>query len=603
MSIKTKAIAPLLAATLAATIPAAACTNFLVTKGASTDGSTMVTYAADSHSLYGEVYHWPAATYRPGTMLQIVEWDTQIVLGEIPQVERTYNVVGNMNEHQLIIGETTYGGREELVDTAGLMDYGSLIYIALQRSRNAREAMKVITDLVAAHGYHSSGESFSLADPNEVWIMEMIGKGPGGKGAVWVARMVPDGYVSGHANQARITTFEYQAQNNWFDANQTTFNSADVISFAREKGYYNGTDADFSFSDIYAPVDFGAARFSEIRVWAFFKDVNKDMWQHFDYVKGNVQHNEHGIATNRMPLWIKPERKLSPQDMMEFMRDHLEGTELDMRKDIGAGPFECPYRWRPMTWQADSVDYVFERATATQQTGFSFVGQSRSWLPEGMGGILWFGVDDAGTSVYAPLYTSITKIPEPFRQGNGSMTEFSETSAFWLFNMVTNMAYGRYNVIAPEIRKVMKEADAKFAAETAEMDKRAIEAFAKNPRRGVAMLTEFSDRSSQWLFNRWKELFQFLVVKFIDGNVKPDNNGVFTTTPAGVINVEFPGYPEWWRQAIVAQTADKLLNLGSDRRPDAPETVTISKTNLNILIGLVIGLVVILLAVVARRKK
>ena len=592
-----------LAMVLMPAMTADACTNFLVTKGASVDGSTMVTYAADSHSLYGELYHWPAATYKPGTMLKIIEWDTQTYLGEIPQALQTYNVVGNMNEFQLIIGETTYGGRDELVDSTGLMDYGSLIYITLQRAKNAREAMKIMTDLVAEHGYHSSGESFSIVDPNEVWILELIGKGVGNKGAVWVARMIPDGYVSGHANQARITTFPFSTENNWFDENQTTFHAPDVISFAREKNYFSGKDEEFSFSDIYAPVDFGAARFCEIRVWSFFKSYNKEMMKHLDYVKGIIQTNDQGIATNRMPLWILPEKKLSAHDLMEAMRDHLEGTELDMRTDVGAGPFGLPYRWRRLDWMVDSVKYCNERATATQQTGFSFVGQARSWMPNEIGGIFWFGVDDAATSVYVPMYSSITNIPTTFKVGNGSMTEFSETSAFWIFNQVSNFAYLRYNLVEPEIRKVMKEIDNKFIAEVAETDKKALELYKNSPKRAVALLNTFSLDAAQWTFERWKELFHFLTVKFIDGNVKPDENGVFKTSSDGVVNVDFPGYPEWFYRAIVEQTKDKLLILGQENVPERPEVVTVSKTNLNIMIGLIVGLSILLLIMIVRKKR
>lgn len=580
-----------------------ACTNFLVTKGASADGSTMVTYSADSHSLYGELYYWPAAKHKPGTMIRIIEWDTQKFLGEIPQVAETYNVVGNMNEFQVIIGETTFGGREELVDTLGLIDYGSLIYITLQRAKSAREAIKIMTELVAEYGYHSSGESFSIADPNEVWILEMIGKGPGNKGAVWVARMIPDGYVSGHANHARITTFPFQKENNWFDPNQTTFHAPDVISFAREKGFYNGPDEEFSFSDIYNPLDFGGARFCEIRVWSFFKEVNPEMWKHFDYVKGNIIKNQYGIATNRMPLWVKPEKKISAQDLMKYMRDHLEGTELDMRKDLGAGPFELPYRWRKLTWKVDDVEYCHERATATQQTGFSFVAQARSWLPREIGGIIWFGVDDAATSVYVPFYSSITKIPPQWAVGNGSMTKFSETSAFWIFNLVSNWAYLRYNLVEPEIAKVIAEIEQKFQREVSETDAKALEMYKKNPASVIPFLTSFSYNAGEWTFNRWKELFHFLVVKFIDGNVKPDENGVFKTSSTGVVKVEHPGYPEWFLRMIVEQTGNKLLVLGQKNQPKLEATVTISKKNLNILIGIIAILAALVLLLIIKRRR
>lgn len=348
----------------------ASCTNFLVTKGASTDGSTMISFAADSHVLYGELYYRPAADHKEGSMIDIYEWDTGEYLGKIPQVSHTYSVVGNINEHQVAIGETTYGGREELRDTTGIIDYGSLMYITLQRAKSAREAIKIMTQLVDKHGYYSSGESFSIADEDEVWILEMIGKGGKEKGAVWVARKIPDGYVSAHANQARITTFPMQEENNWFDESQTTFHSPDVIEFAREMGYFEGKDEDFSFSDTYAPVSFGGARFCEIRVWSFFKDFKSGMQKYKEYAKGNIKHGKHDYATNRMPLWIKPDEKLSVHDVMNSMRDHLESTELDMRKDVGAGPFNRPYRWRPLRWEVEDETYFNERATATQQTGF-----------------------------------------------------------------------------------------------------------------------------------------------------------------------------------------------------------------------------------------
>jgi len=378
-----------------------ACTNFLVTPGASVNGTAMITYAADAHVLYGELYFKPATDYPPGAMLDVYEWDTNKFLGRIPQLSHTYSVVGNMNEHQVAIGETTYGGRPELRDTTGIIDYGSLIYITLQRARTAREAVKVMGELVAEHGYYSSGESFSIADPHEVWILELIGKGTEmvtkkgktynkNKGAVWVAVKIPDGYVSGHANQARIQQFPLDDPDN-------CIYSPDVIDFAREKGYYEGSDADFSFSDTYAPVDFGGARFCDIRVWSFFKDINDGMDQYFSYVKGED-------LENRMPLYIKPRQKISNKDLMNFMRDHLEGTELDMSKDAGAGPFELPYRWRPLTWKSDGKTYVNERATATQQTGFSFVAECRPMKPDWLGGILWFGIDEAFATTHVHMY-------------------------------------------------------------------------------------------------------------------------------------------------------------------------------------------------------
>lgn len=588
-------------------VPAEACTNFLVTKGASADGSTMITYAADSHALYGELYFRPAADYPAGTMVKVYEWDTGKYLGEIPQVRHTYSVVGNMNQHQLAIGETTYTGRRELQDTAGIIDYGSLIYLTLQRAKTAREAIKTMIDLVTEHGYYSTGESFSIADPEEVWILEIIGKGPNNKGVVWVARQIPDGYVSGHANQARITTFPMSETNDWFNKEQTTFHSADVISFAREKGYYKGEDKDFSYSDVYAPVDFGAARFCEIRVWSFFKDVNDEMQQHFDYVKGNVITNEFGIATNRMPLWIKPNRKLTPQNVMDFMRDHLEGTPLDMRQDIGAGPFGTPYRWRPMTWEVDSVTYVHERATATQQTAFSFVTQSRSWLPDPIGGINWFSVDDAATTVYVPFYCGMTKVPEAYRVGNGSLIEFSETSAFWIFNMVSNFAYSAYSKMEPDILNVIDEINQKFIDETKEIDKKAETLYKTSPYRAKKLITDYSVEAGQYTFKRWKELFQYLTVKHIDGNLKKEKDGEFMLNEHGIpASPDHPRYRDSWYRKIAEDNGENLIKIDPDNIPVQEEpvsVVTISKVNLNVMIGAIVILALIVLVMLFRKRK
>ena len=556
---------------------AQACTNFLVTRGASVDGSTMITYAADSHYLYGELYHWPAASYAPGTLLKVYEWDTGKYLGQIPQVEKTYSVVGNINEHQVAIGETTYGGRSKLVDTTGIIDYGSLIYIALQRAKTAREAIKIMAELVAEHGYYSSGESFSIADPNEVWIMEMIGKGTelktdrrskktynANKGAVWVAMLIPDGYVSAHANHARITTFpkEGESKNAISSKNlDKIFNpeievvyAHDVVDFAKAKGYYKGDGSDFSFSDTYAPLDFGAARFCEMRVWSFFKDIDKSMWNHFEYAKGLD-------LSNRMPLWIKPENKLSAQDLMNFMRDHLEGTDLDMSKDPGAGPHGLPYRWRPLTWEYDGKTYVNERATATQQTGFSFVTQSRNWLPNPIGGIIWFSVDDAATTVYTPIYCGINEIPYSFAKGNGDILTYSADAAFWVFNKVSNFAYLRYDVMSADIKKVQQELESYYASITPLVDKQAAKLFEQDKTEAIDFITNFSVNTANSLVTQWEKLFEFLVVKYIDGNVKQEENGVFkwnkyNAAPARVGN---PEYPDWWKKQVIDATGDKLL--------------------------------------------
>ena len=541
-----------------------ACTNFLFTKGATKDGSTMVTYSADSHVLYGELYHWPAQDWPAGSMLDVYEWDTGKFMGKIPQVAHTYNVVGNMNEHQLAIAETTFGGRKELESQTGaIIDYGSAIYITLQRAKNAREAIVVMTDLIEKYGWASSGESISIIDPNEVWIIEIIGKGEGEKGAVWVARMVPDGYVSAHANQARITTFPLEGKtsissskmNKIYDPNITTVYSKDVISFAKEKGFYpqDGKNKDFSFSDTYAPVDFSGARACEIRVWAFFNAVNPDMAQYWDYATGrNIQRDSKGYATNRMPLWIKPSEKVDVLQVMDFMRDHLEGTELDMSKDMGAGPYECPYRWRPMSFQVDGKEYVHERATATQQTGFTFVAQCRNWLPDEIGGILWFGVDDAASSVYFPMYSASTEVPFAFAVGNGSMMEFTNKAAFWVFNQVTNFAYTRYNLIHPEIRAKQVALEKQYVDFVQMIDAGAKEMLAQNKEAAIKFITDFSCRTGNHLVDTWRDFYGYLFCKFMDGNVK--------TAIPGEKNpkVEQPALPEWYLRMIIEQTGKKL---------------------------------------------
>ena len=450
-----------------------ACTNFLITKGATVDGSTMITYAADSHTLYGEMYFWPAADHKPGEMVDVTEWDTGKFLGKIPQIPHTYQVTGNMNEHQLSIGETTFGGRKELHHQPGaIVDYGSLIYLTLQRAKTAREAIHVMADLVAKYGYASEGESFSIADPNEVWILEMIGKGEAEKGAVWVARRIPDGYISGHANQARITTFPLNDPDNCLYSN-------DVISFAREKGWFDGKNKDFSFSGTYAPVDFGGARFCDARVWAGFRKVASNMDRYQDYALGKITHGANGYATNRMPLWVKPDTLLTVKDVMGMMRDHFEGTALDMTKDPGAGPFKLPYRWRPLTWKVDSTTYVNERAISTQQTGFSFIAQMRSKYPDPIGGIMWFGVDDTYSTCYMPVYCGIQKVPEPIRVGNGDMLTWSDNSAFWVFNTVSNLAYLRYDYMIKDIQKVQSELETKFVDFTPAVDEAAMDLWNK----------------------------------------------------------------------------------------------------------------------------
>jgi dipeptidase len=554
---------------------ATACTNYLITKGASVDGSTMISYAADSHVLYGELYHWQAATWPEGSMMDVYEWDTGKYLGKIKQAKQTYNVIGNMNEFQVSIGETTYGGLPALESQSdAIVDYGTLIYVTLQRAKNAREAIRIFHELVTEYGYASSGESFSIADANEVWLLDLIGKGEGEKGAVWVARLIPDGYVSGHANHARITTFPAANGKNSISSDQfdklfnpevETIYAADVITFARKKSFFKGKDENFSFSDTYNPVDFGGARFCEIRVWSMFNDINSEMGNYWEYVKGNIEHgkklangdeNVDNYATNRMPLWVKPNRKISVQDMFEFMRDHLEGTELDMSKDLGAGPFGNPYRWRPLTWKVDGVEYCNERATATQQTGFSFISQMRNWLPDPIGGIHWFGVDDASSSVYIPMYCSMTRAPRTFERGNGAMMRWSDDAAFWAFNQVSNFAYTRWNAIHPEIAEKQKSYEDEFVALTATIDARAKELYAKNPNLAVNFLTDYSTSTGDRVTHEWKSFYQYLFVKFMDGNIKTPAPG--QQNP----NVSQPGYGDDYLRRIAKETGDKLKVVG-----------------------------------------
>ena len=557
-----------------------ACTNILVTRGASADGSCMVSYAADSHQLFGELYYRPVADWEKGAMLNIYEWDTAKYLGQIPQVRHTYQTVGNMNEHQLIIAETTYGGRPELWDSTGVMDYGSLIYVALQRAKTAREAIEVIADLADTYGYYSSGESFSIADKDEVWVMDLIGKGmkmENGKnvrkGIVWVARRVPDGYICGHANQARISTFP-------LDDPENCMYSKDVISFAREMGYYDGPDEEFSFCDAYNPLNFSGMRGCEARVWSAFNilcdgkftyldedgtEVTADAYDYIDYAMGYD-------SSKRFPLFVKPARKITMKNVADVMRDHYEGTPMDMTTDIGAGGNALPYRWRPMDFEYEGKTYVNERAIATQQTGFWFVGQSRGWLPDMIGGLLWFGTDDAATSYLTPIYTSTRAVPECFAEGNGSMLEYSPTSAFWICNRVANACYRMYNVMAPEVRAAIDrfevaqmaaipEVDAiaktkydkALAAVKGKSEKKALESadFSEVYR----YLTDYSVNTAQGIFTEWVGLEVFLLLKYMDGNVKgqnPDgsfiNNGFSERIPGSISN---PGYTDKWKESVV----------------------------------------------------
>lgn len=513
---------PLLAAAalFASTLPADACTSLIAAKGATADGSVMITYAADSHNLYGELYRQEAADHPEGTMREIIEWDTNKPLGQIPEVAHTYATVGNMNEHALAISETTWGGREELAGS-GLIDYGSLIYITLQRARTAREAIAVMDQLLKDYGYASSGESFSIADPNEAWIMEVIGKGKDDKGAVWVARRVPDGYIAGHANHSRIHTFPLN------DPKGETLYSPDVITFAREKGYFDGKDKDFDFSKAYAVTDFGALRGCDARVWSYFNRFSPDMEKYLAWIDR--------AEGEPMPLWVKPSKPLTAQDLQWMMRDHYEGTPYDMTQDVGAGPFKVPYRWRPMGFEVDGKKYTHERAIATQQTGFSFVARMRDDLPEPLQGLLWFGTDDANTNVYLPIYCSISTVPDQL--GPGSVNTLDRNANYWVNSIVANQAYNRYSQMIPDIRRVQKQLEDSIAADVA-----TIEAMPQLDPQAYRLLTQqLADSWAKKATDDYRDLGDFLFVKFMDGNIKKtDEQGNFQVTEYGL-----PAYPDF----------------------------------------------------------
>ena len=542
-----------------------ACTNLIVSKGATTDGSTFITYAADSHTRYGQLRYCPAADHPEGATLKLYNYGSLKFQIEIPQPAHTYQVVGFINEHQLAIGETTWGGREELAHGSGKgIDYGNLIYVTLQRARNCREAIKVMHELVSTYGYAEGGESFSIADPNEVWIYEIINKGDE-LGAVWVARRVPDGYICGHANQARITTFPWESGKkkdgsgksissknikSIFDKDVECVYSEDVAAFARKRGWYSGKDADFSFADTYNPLTFSGLRACEARVYAMFNRCADDMKRYEAYAMGDK-------SAERLPLWVKPNRKLTVQDCMALMRDHFEGTPMDMTQDVGAGPFHCPYRWRPMDFEVDGQKYVHERAISTQQTGFSFVAQCRSWLPDKLGGIIWFGVDDTYSTVYCPVYCGVTQVPVCFEEGNGSMSRYSETAAFWLFNRVSNFCYLRYDSMIVDVRQVQQELETDFVRDETTHAKRWAQE--DNERRLVGELNRFSNERAERMMRRWHELDQMLLMKYIDGNIKTVENGRIKTTPTGVVTgIKQPPYPAWFYRQIVDDKGEVL---------------------------------------------
>lgn len=524
----------------AAASTALACTSLIATPGATADGSSMVTYAADSHTLYGELYHQPAADHPAGAMRKVIDWDTNKYLGEIPEVAHTYSTIGNMNEHGVTISESTWGGRHEL-EGSGMIDYGSLIYIALQRAKTAREAIDIMTNLVKDYGYASEGESFSIADPNEVWIMEMIGKGKADKGAVWVARRVPDGYISGHANHSRIHTFPLN--------DPETLYSPDVIDFARKQGYFNGKDKDFDFSRAYAVYDQGALRGCDARVWSYYNRFADGMDKYIPWImeaKGEI-----------LPLWVKPDKKVSANDLKWMMRDHFEGTPLDMTKDVGAGPFDSPYRWRPLTFKIDGKEYTHERAIATQQTGFSFVSSMNNDRPEAMKGILWFGVDDANTCAYIPVFSSTDKVPYQLEHGNGDMYNLSWDAMFWVNNYVANQAYNRYSQMIPDIRKV--QASLEDAMES-DVDQAQKEIYTMDYAAAQNELQQMTDYWARKVTRDYRNLGDYLLVKFLDGNIKKEKDGKFALTDEGVAEYpEFGGYNERYYRSIVNEAGDHFL--------------------------------------------
>lgn len=536
-------------------IDAMACTNLLAGKNATIDGSVLISYAADSHTLYGDLQYLPAADHKPGDMREIREWDTGKHLGYIPEVAHTYAVVGNINEHQVTVAESTFGGRHELADTTkdAIIDYGSLIYLALQRSRTAREAIKVMTDLVAKYGYCSEGESFSIGDPNELWVMEMIGKGGKEKGAVWVAIRIPDDCISAHANQSRIYRIPLKDK-------QNCMYSKDVISFARKMGYFSGKDEDFEFSSAYSPADFGTLRGCDARAWSYFNRFKSGMDAYLPFINGKK-------GAEVMPLYVKPDRKLSCRDVQNMMRDHFEGTPFDMTKDPGAkNYFDVPYRYRPMDFTVNGVKYSHERAIATQQTGWVFVSQMRANLPDPVGGCLWFGVDDANTAVFVPMYCSITEVPESYRQGKGDLYNFDFDAAFWVNNLVANQAYHRYSQMIPDIRKVQGEIEDKCANDQPAIESRAVELLKTNRDEAIQYLTNYSVNTAQNATARYQDLAKYLFVKYLDGNRKKEKDGKFLRNEYGMpAQPDFPGYTQDYYNQFGFPSCDHLKEVEPEK--------------------------------------
>ncbi len=537
----------LTAALLTLAAYASACTNFIVARGASADGSVICTYNADDYGMFMGLAHYPAGIHARGEMRKIYDWDTNEYHGEIPEAPVTYNVIGNINEYQVTIGETTYGGREEMIDPQGIMDYGSLIYVALQRSRTAREAISVMTSLAETYGYNSSGETFTICDANEAWIMEMMGKGPGSKGVVWVALRIPDNAICAHANQSRIGKFNMKDRKNVLYAK-------DVVRFARSKGWYTGRDADFSWKAAYAAPDFGGRRFCDARVWSFFRHFDKGFDRYLPWALGKDPKAED------MPLWIVPDHKVSVQEVQACMRDHYEGTPLATDTlDMGGGIWQMPYRPTPLSYKVDGKKYFNERPTSTQQTAFSYVSQMRSWLPREIGGLFWFGNDDGNMVAYTPIYCGNTVQPECYNTPGADAVTFSDKNAFWVCNWVSNMVYPRYSQMFPTLMETRDSLERSYFALQKGVEEQALNLYRTDKAKALSYLNDYSNQKAQQMLSAWRDLAVFLIVKYNDMVVKPTNGRTFLRTKTGLgARVQRQGFPTKYAERLVKETGDKF---------------------------------------------
>ena len=532
---------------LASSAASNACTNFIVGKKASTDGSVICSYNADDYGMFIGLCHYPAGKHPKGTMRDIYDWDSKVYHGQIPEAEETYNVIGNINEWQLTIGETTYGGREEMVDETGIIDYGSLIYITLQRAKTAREAIDIMTTLTNTYGYNSEGETFTICDPEEAWIMEMMGKGKGSKGTVWVAMRIPDDAICGHANQSRIGKFNMKDKENVRYAK-------DVVSFARKQGWYDGKDEDFSWKQVYATPDFSGRRYCDARVWSFFRHFDEGFDRYLPWALGEDPNAED------MPLWIKPNRKVSVQDIQACMRDHYEGTPLalDGKDDIGGGIWQMPYRPTPLSFEVDGKKCFNERPTSTQQTGFSYVSQMRSWLPREIGGVLWFGNDDGNMVAYTPIYCCNSVQPECYNTPGADAVTFSDKNAYWVCNWVSNMVYPRYSQMFPSLEAVRDSLEQSYFQLQPDIEKIATGIYRGNQQMCRKYLNDYSNAKAQEMLDRWKQLAYYLIVKYNDMAVKPEADGKFLLTPTGLgARVKRTGFPEQFARKVVENNPAK----------------------------------------------